>query len=725
LHYTGNRLETDSRGKVYLRKTKLEIEEPVVFMHFSGISNFNYFKSTFISRHQNRYTLLDIPQLEPILSRYVAMLEERNASIYRLLPYGYNFFDSGVRLIPAARELYSAVIHPDADRRRQAFFLERVDQTNPFDGALPSGSRSLSSSRKMNVLQWLFSGPYDLAVDLVGEEYTPELLWHVAELSVSKWEERALGSSRNELWYWFLSEYLSRMKDNSGHDFNLIAANLFVHHRNTTHLYENKKFGINLFGWSDRTVLDLRRIIFQAGIPLSYLELPTVPSQELFSEIFQCTDDFGQRRAPYLINVFVMDSLKATSQMRLPSSVLIEHYNIAFWNLDKPPMLNRMRLYDEIWVPTAFARDLIPRRDDNPHVYIIAPTAVNTLLHYDKKVFSFGAATKHMMAKLESHEFLFLVIVYKDWDSTNINGVLEAFTRCTMESTHLLVLDTPEQFKSHERLALLVARVENAHLVLEANMISRRQLLERADCLISLHRSQKFQYDSWDMLINAKPVLLTNYSGSAELIHSVYKSACDKYDIVHPCVTSSWLIPYQLKQNRATPDLDAAIAAMHSIRRDYRIHSEFAITLSKKLQEIFNSKRQTRLVQSRIVAITESRKIKANFSIMSKETHCRISKSIRSTLATPSFPHRLVHPPRLLRDTRPETISASSILHSDTGEHNFPTIVMYENFVPAVSGLLFLVFVLFAGFSPITMRRRLRTFAAASFYLFQGRRYKQ
>jgi len=72
-HSTGPELAWD-RGSLTVRG------EPVVFVHFSGVSNFEHYDPSRISRHQTRYRVDDFPALGPLLAAYTRRLLDRNAS---------------------------------------------------------------------------------------------------------------------------------------------------------------------------------------------------------------------------------------------------------------------------------------------------------------------------------------------------------------------------------------------------------------------------------------------------------------------------------------------------------------------------------------------------------------------------------------------------------------------------------------------------------------------
>lgn len=76
---------------------------PLTFFHFSGLPADDI---DAISRHQNRYTLADRPELRPLLADYRDRLLANGYETARRWPYAYGSFDNGVGIPDAARHLW-------------------------------------------------------------------------------------------------------------------------------------------------------------------------------------------------------------------------------------------------------------------------------------------------------------------------------------------------------------------------------------------------------------------------------------------------------------------------------------------------------------------------------------------------------------------------------------------------------------------------------------------
>jgi glycosyltransferase involved in cell wall biosynthesis len=79
--------------------------QPLTFYHFSGFDAENI---EHISRHQNRYTLEQMPELRPLLEQYQGRLQAHGHATARHWPYGYSQFDNGVRIPDLVRVIWRA-----------------------------------------------------------------------------------------------------------------------------------------------------------------------------------------------------------------------------------------------------------------------------------------------------------------------------------------------------------------------------------------------------------------------------------------------------------------------------------------------------------------------------------------------------------------------------------------------------------------------------------------
>jgi glycosyltransferase involved in cell wall biosynthesis len=77
--------------------------QPLTFYHFSGLTIEDIEQ---ISRHQNRYTLAQLPELRPLIQRYCSRMAAHGHAIAQHWPYGFRLFDNGVPIPDLARQLW-------------------------------------------------------------------------------------------------------------------------------------------------------------------------------------------------------------------------------------------------------------------------------------------------------------------------------------------------------------------------------------------------------------------------------------------------------------------------------------------------------------------------------------------------------------------------------------------------------------------------------------------
>lgn len=113
LHYRGKHLHMVDDIVMY-------DSEPVVFMHFSGMSDLLNYDIEGISQHQNRYKMNNFPKLRPIFQKYLALLKSENTMHWRHVPYGFTNFKDGSRVPDAARRVYARMMDPGHSHRSDA-----------------------------------------------------------------------------------------------------------------------------------------------------------------------------------------------------------------------------------------------------------------------------------------------------------------------------------------------------------------------------------------------------------------------------------------------------------------------------------------------------------------------------------------------------------------------------------------------------------------------------
>lgn len=242
-------------------------------------------------------------------------------------------------------------------------------------------------------------------------------------------------------------------------------------------------------------------------------------------------------------------------------------YNIAYfaWELPEFPddWLPSLDFYDEVWSPSNFTRDAIAAK---------SPLPVLTFPH----AIGFTRPTESTLVlrqrfKLPTESFLFLTLF--DLNSyagrKNPHGALAAFRASGLagHGAALVVKIQNAATNPTEFAALQAAVADLPGTVLIIETLSREDIyaLEAAcDVFVSLHRSEGFGLAVAECMFLGKPVISTNWSGTAEFV-----------DATNGCPVRAQLVtleknhgPYAKGQTWAEPDLAHAAEYMRQLFHD-------------------------------------------------------------------------------------------------------------------------------------------------------------
>ena len=104
--------------------------EPVYFVHFSG---FDADKPWIVSKHQDRFGMADIGELQQLYLRYRDLLMQHGWEEAKRWTYGLDYFKSGVKIPSAARRYYWS-LGPNVAHLGDPFSWLDVDNNEPTAG---------------------------------------------------------------------------------------------------------------------------------------------------------------------------------------------------------------------------------------------------------------------------------------------------------------------------------------------------------------------------------------------------------------------------------------------------------------------------------------------------------------------------------------------------------------------------------------------------------------
>ncbi|WP_166442511.1 glycosyltransferase family 4 protein [Phragmitibacter flavus] len=368
--------------------------------------------------------------------------------------------------------------------------------------------------------------------------------------------------------------------------------------------------GVHLIGdFSGRTALsqsgrDFISAVEQIGCPLEILDLPLAPDRMPASGRFS-DGEFHYQKPQSPLSVILWNSDIYMDLVRELPLELFENRRIIgvwYWETEQElPEFHRRGydLVDEVWATTRFIAESFRRHSPVPvHQY----PPLNTPLHPPAQ------DQWSLPAGIDNDRFVFLFSF--DFRSVarrkNPEGLCEAFIRAFPEPAANGPLCVLKSIGGEGRHALELLELQtryadradilflNGYLPVE----QRDSLMARANCYVSLHRSEGLGLTLMECMSLGKPCIATGYSGNLEFMTP----------------ENSWLIPYKKvpvgtgaapyppDHTWAEPDVNAAAAALHevytnpslaaekglkgqqTILQDYRLNS-----VSRRVEELLES----------------------------------------------------------------------------------------------------------------------------------------
>lgn len=300
----------------------------------------------------------------------------------------------------------------------------------------------------------------------------------------------------------------------------------------------------------------------------------------------------------YRINVIEM----AVDQLPLAQSTLGKgrtrsSYNIlrTYWELPEAPEQWRGFLdeIDEIWAPNTFVADAF--RKIFPRQITIIPPCVETQVAttLDRTVLGMRDGTFY---------FLFTFDYFSFPARKNPLAVLRAFQAAFPrgdERVGLVIKSTGSQSQFSDVRAVIAsaARGDRRIVVLETIMTQAEimSLIAGCDCYISLHRSEGFGLGMVEAMLQGRPVIGTDFSGSADFLSS--ERGYPVSFTLRPVRCGEYI--HAEGQVWAEPDLHSAVAAMRAVLAEPRIAAAKAAAGQAFAKDRYSRDRIGKMVASR------------------------------------------------------------------------------------------------------------------------------
>jgi glycosyltransferase involved in cell wall biosynthesis len=550
--------------------------EPAFFFHFSGLDPH---APLGISRHQNRFRLDELGDLEQIFDSYRKLLFAAGHEALKGLPYAFAKFDNGVEIPDLARSLY----------RRLGRDVLRFG--NPF-ATSPVGS----------FFRWLDAPVPD---DALSERPITRLWYEVYGLrpDVRHAFPDLFGADRDAFLDWTHSSGL----DELGIDPALLrearggAATVDrVRGRDA-----DKPFGVNVAGYfgsekgMGEAVRSDVRLLRAAGIPFAvddFVDSGSLNPEEVSGPV---------RGNPYAFNLVHVnaDQLPIFAESRA-ADYFADRYTIGYWTWELsefPPDWRRSFDYvDEVWVPSTFALDAIARGATKPVLRVPHVLETNVPI----------APTRRSDFGLPEDAFLFLFMFdfHSFVERKNPFGLIEAFKRAFAPAERVgLVLKCSHSEYDSGLLEALRYAADGARVHFVDAVLNRPQvtsLMSLVDAYASLHRSEGFGLTMAEAMALGKPVVATGYAGNLDFMRPANSFLVD-CDLVHIDRDHG---PYRKGFVWADPDLEQAAALLRFVVDQPEAADQRAALGRRDVLRDLDPRAVGRVVSQRLVEIDDRRR---------------------------------------------------------------------------------------------------------------------
>jgi len=271
-------------------------------------------------------------------------------------------------------------------------------------------------------------------------------------------------------------------------------------------------------------------------------------------------------------------------EQQVPLILRQNKYNIGYWEweLSELPddLMGRVETYDEVWAPSQFIADSITQShlyDGKTPVRVVPLPLLKEEIDSNSKQNISGTSElwQSLLNKVE-HAFIFLVVF--DYSSikerknpdASILAFLDAFPLAEdkTQKYHLIMKSHHGKRKDLEHLKYIANNDPRIHFL--TDILSNEDhydLQHRADCYVSMHRSEGYGMNILEEMGNGIPVIATNYSGNLAFFPPLQKlfGTC-YFPIPYQLIElQESLGPYKKGNYWANPDHNFTVLAMREV----------------------------------------------------------------------------------------------------------------------------------------------------------------
>ena len=610
--------------------------EPLFFFHFSGYE----VGAANVSKHQNRFSLVDLPAAtQRLFDIYAHNIKSCGMAEFAVLPYAFATLRSGIPLstigrIALRRDLSWEDSLPDfRTAAGEALIIDFLNE--PVDREVPVITRlALACHTQRADLQAAFPDVLRVNRAAFAEWFRlgartdfqlDDVFITVAEptretLPPATIPTPAAPSVKNRLFrtvYRLLWSIRGRFRPLVSRQTRQRISKFLLRQAFETRSAmtpvtpsnaaaaspQRHPFGVNLIGYvraesgvgeSSRATL---RCLTAMDIPHSIVDFRVGNLSRMGENI----DEGRQQGLRYAVNLFHINA----DQMDLAEEVLgeayfAERYRIGFWawELERFPeeWVPAFNHLDEIWVPSTFCQRAIAAKSPVPVVCIphsISPGGLEL------------PARQQFGLRPSSVVFLAMADMFSVPERKNPFGAVEAFARAfnTGEIDAELVVklsNADGQPENVVRMRELAAGCPGIHFI--ESYLDRKDLnalVASADCFVSLHRSEGFGLGIAEAMARGKAVVATGWSGNMDFMHPA-NSLIVSYDLV-PLEKDYG--PYRRGELWAEPNLDDAAAKMRQVATQPALRNGLGQRARADCQRFLSPEAIGRIVSERLSII--------------------------------------------------------------------------------------------------------------------------
>ena len=269
------------------------------------------------------------------------------------------------------------------------------------------------------------------------------------------------------------------------------------------------------------------------------------------------------------------------------------------WETDvlPPSWLPAFQHLDEIWANSTFVAENLGRLSPVPVVVIPQAIVVPDPSEVELEIARHGRFT-----------FLFMLDFFSTLRRKNAIGVVDAFARAFVpgEGPRLLIKTINGRFRPQAQAELRLRIGDRPDIELIDVYLEPRQtaaLLARADCYVSLHRSEGFGLTLAESMALGTPVIATGYSGNTDFTTPQNSYLVDW--------TPAWVGPeseiYPAEGRWADPDLDHAAELMRRVWQQPQEAGAKAERARRDIEERYSPQATGRLARARLEHLVQRR----------------------------------------------------------------------------------------------------------------------